>query len=88
MEVSGELRVPTALNASVVTGCKRRNLSSGIVNCENQRATMLDILSENRKKEYPKSVPELLRLGEKRFVQEVCYFMNKIRKAVPPSPSG
>jgi hypothetical protein len=29
---------------------------------EEQRATMRDILSENRKKEYPKSVTELLRL--------------------------
>jgi hypothetical protein len=32
---------------------------------EDQRATVMDILSENRKKEYPKSVTELLRLGEK-----------------------
>jgi hypothetical protein len=30
-----------------------------------QRATMKDILSENGKKEYPKSVTDLLRLGEK-----------------------
>jgi hypothetical protein len=29
---------------------------------EDQRATMMDILSENSKKEYPKSVTELLRL--------------------------
>jgi hypothetical protein len=32
---------------------------------EDQRATMMDILSENCKKEYPKSVTELLRLEEK-----------------------
>jgi hypothetical protein len=32
---------------------------------EDQRATMMDILSENSKKEYPKSVTELLRLEEK-----------------------
>jgi hypothetical protein len=43
-----------------------------------QRATMMGILSENRKKEYPKSVTELLRLEEKRFVQGVSYFINKI----------
>jgi hypothetical protein len=35
---------------------------------EDQRATMMDILSENKKKEYPKSATELLKLGEKRFV--------------------
>jgi hypothetical protein len=29
---------------------------------KNQRATVMDILSENSKKEYPKSVKELLRL--------------------------
>jgi hypothetical protein len=45
---------------------------------EDQRATMMDILSENSKKEYPKSVTKLLRLEEKRFVQGVCYFINKI----------
>jgi hypothetical protein len=45
---------------------------------EEQRATMVAILSENRKKEYPKSVTELLRLEENRFVQGVSYFINKI----------
>jgi hypothetical protein len=49
---------------------------------EDQRATMMDILSKNCKKEYPKSVTELLRLEEKRFVQGVCYFMNKIPKFI------
>jgi hypothetical protein len=39
---------------------------------EDQRATMMDILSENSKKEYPKSVTELLRLEEKGFVQDFC----------------
>jgi hypothetical protein len=34
---------------------------------EDQRATMMDILSENSKKEYPKSVTELLRLGKKKI---------------------
>jgi hypothetical protein len=43
---------------------------------EDQRATVMDILSENRKKEYPKSVTELLRLEEKRFVQDICNFIN------------
>jgi hypothetical protein len=45
---------------------------------EDQRATMMDILSENNKKEYPKLVTELLRLEENRFVQGVCYFINNI----------
>jgi hypothetical protein len=43
-----------------------------------QRVTMMDILSENNKKEYPKSVTELLRLEEKRFLQGVCCFINNI----------
>jgi hypothetical protein len=37
--------------------------------CGDQRATMIDILSENSKKEYPKSVTEL-------------YFINKILKFI------
>jgi hypothetical protein len=45
---------------------------------EEQRATMIIILSENRKKEYLKSVTEPLRLEERRFVQGVSYFINKI----------
>jgi hypothetical protein len=49
---------------------------------EDQRATMMDVLSENGKKEYPKSVTDLLRLEEKRFVQGVCYFVNKIPKFI------
>jgi hypothetical protein len=32
---------------------------------EDQRATMMDILAENSKNEYPKSVTQLLRLKEK-----------------------
>jgi hypothetical protein len=43
---------------------------------------MMDILSENSKQEYPKSVTELLRLEEKRFVQGVCYFINNIFKFI------
>jgi hypothetical protein len=45
---------------------------------EEQRATMVEILSENSKKVYSKSVTELLRLEEKTFVQGVSYFINKI----------
>jgi hypothetical protein len=45
---------------------------------EDQRATMVAILSASRKKEYPKSATELLRLVEKRFVQGVSYFINRI----------
>jgi hypothetical protein len=39
---------------------------------EDQRATMMDILSGNSKNEHPNSVTELLSLEEKRFVQCVC----------------
>jgi hypothetical protein len=46
--------------------------------CEDQWATMMDILSENREKEYPKSDTELLRLQGKAFVQSVCHFINKL----------
>jgi hypothetical protein len=45
---------------------------------EEQRATMRDILYENSKKDYPKSVTELLRLEEKIFLKGVCYFINNI----------
>jgi hypothetical protein len=50
-------------------------------NCKvykDQRATVMDILSENCKKEYPKSVTELSRTEEKIFVQGVLYFINSI----------
>jgi hypothetical protein len=43
---------------------------------------IIDILSENSKKEYPKSVTELLKLEEKRLVQGICYFTNKIPKFI------
>jgi hypothetical protein len=49
---------------------------------EDQRATMMDILSEHSKKEYPKSVTELLTLEKKTFVDCVCYFINKITKVI------
>jgi hypothetical protein len=49
---------------------------------EDLRATMMDILSENSKKEYPKSVTGLLRLQKKRFVQGVSYFIYKIPKFI------
>jgi hypothetical protein len=49
---------------------------------QDQWATMMDILSENSKKEYSKSVTELLRLQKKRFVHGVCYFINKIPKFI------
>jgi hypothetical protein len=44
---------------------------------EEQRATVRDILSENSKKQYSKSVTEHLRL-EKKIQQGVCYFINNI----------
>jgi hypothetical protein len=43
---------------------------------------MMDILPEKSEKEHPKSIIELLRLEEKRFVQGVCYFVNKIPKFI------
>jgi hypothetical protein len=49
---------------------------------EDQRTTVMDILSENSKKEYSESVTELLRLEEKRFMQSICYFGNKIPKFI------
>jgi hypothetical protein len=44
---------------------------------EDQRATMMDFCLRTEKK-IPMSVIEVLRLEEKRFVQVVCYFLNKI----------
>jgi hypothetical protein len=41
---------------------------------EEQRAAVMDVPSENSKKEYPKSVTDLLRLEEETFLQGVCYF--------------
>jgi hypothetical protein len=43
---------------------------------EDQRATMMDILSENSKKGYPKSVTEPLRLEGKRFCAR-CLLLHK-----------
>jgi hypothetical protein len=43
---------------------------------------MTDILFDNSKKEYPKSVTELLRLEENKIVQVACYFINKIPKLI------
>jgi hypothetical protein len=47
---------------------------------EDQRATVMGTVSENSKKEYPKSVTELLRLQKNKSVQDICYFINKIPK--------
>jgi hypothetical protein len=55
---------------------------------EEQRATMRDILSENSKKECPKSVSELLRLEENKFVQGVCYFIKYMYKVLSPVGGG
>jgi hypothetical protein len=49
---------------------------------EDQRAAMINILSESRGMEYPKSVTELLRLEEKRFVQGVCYSIITVPKSI------
>jgi hypothetical protein len=45
---------------------------------EEQRATMMDILFEKSKNEYPKSVTKLSSLEEKGFVQGVCYFIKHV----------
>jgi hypothetical protein len=61
-------------------GFKRRIISSGIVNCTRNKGNSDGHSVWNREKEYPKPVIELLWLEEKRFVQGVCYFINKISK--------
>jgi hypothetical protein len=64
---------------NVEMGCKRGEHTFWYCKrYEEKRATMGDILSDNSKKEYPKSVTELVRLEEKRFLQGVCYFINNI----------
>jgi hypothetical protein len=45
---------------------------------EDQWATMMGILPENSKREYPKAVTKLLKIEERRFVQGICYFKNNI----------
>jgi hypothetical protein len=71
------------LNANVVTGCKRRNISTGTVNYTRTKGRQWwTFCLRTAKKEYPKSATQLLRLEEKRFVQGVCYFINKIRKLI------
>jgi hypothetical protein len=62
----------------VELGCNQRNCKL----YEDQQATMMHILYENRKKEYPKSVRELLKLEEEVFVQGICYFINRILKLI------
>jgi hypothetical protein len=49
---------------------------------EDQSAIVMDILPENSKKEYPKSVTVPSRLEEKIFVWDVCYFINNIPKFI------
>jgi hypothetical protein len=44
---------------------------------EDKKATMMGSWSQNSKKGHPKSVTELLRLEEKKFLQFVCYFIKK-----------
>jgi hypothetical protein len=46
---------------------------------EDQRAIIMDILSENSKKQYPNSVTELLRIEEK----NICATRVLLRKKVP-----
>jgi hypothetical protein len=49
---------------------------------KDQWVTMMDTLCEKSKNEYPKPVTEPLRLEEKRLVQGVCYFINKMPKLI------
>jgi hypothetical protein len=54
----------------VVAGCKRRNISSGVVNSRRSSGQQWGIFCLGTdKREYPKSVTGLLRLEEKRFLQ-------------------
>jgi hypothetical protein len=49
---------------------------------EDQRATVMDNLSENSKKESPKVSYGALKMEGKGFVQGVCYFIKKIPKFI------
>jgi hypothetical protein len=49
--------------------------------CEDQRATMMDILSEGSKKRIPKVSYRALKAKGKTFVQGACYFI-KIHKFI------
>jgi hypothetical protein len=49
---------------------------------EDQTATVMDILPENSKTEYPESVTELLRLEGGKKVHGVCYSIKKIPKYI------
>jgi hypothetical protein len=67
---------------TVEMNCKWRHMFWDCKLYEVQRATITHIKSDKSKKEYPKSVKELLRLEEKRFMQGICYFKNKIPKCI------
>jgi hypothetical protein len=70
-------------NANVMTGCKLKNILSGTVKVyEDQRAKMMDILFENSKQQYQVSYRALKVREKKRFVQGVCYFINKFPKFI------
>jgi hypothetical protein len=49
---------------------------------EGQRARVMDILSENSKKEYSKVSYRALKARGKKFVQGICYFINKTPKFI------
>jgi hypothetical protein len=64
-----------------VAGCKRRDIFFWDFKLyEDQRARIMNILSESSKSKYP--VAKLPRLEEKRFEQGVCYFIDKIPKCI------
>jgi hypothetical protein len=48
---------------------------------EDRRATMMDILSENSKREYLKSVTKLLRLEEKKQTKFLNVFLKKEKRS-------
>jgi hypothetical protein len=78
-----DLTLCPRMNANVVTGSKRRNIrvSSEIATVREPKGNSDGYFFENSK-EYPKLVTELLRLQEKKCVQGVCYFINKIPKFI------
>jgi hypothetical protein len=43
---------------------------------------MMGILYEKKKNKYPRSVTKVLRLEEKCFLQDICYFINNIPKFI------
>jgi hypothetical protein len=59
-------------STDVVTGCKRRNISSAIINCTRNHGQQWWTFVWEQQKEYPMTVTELLRLEEKKKICARC----------------